>query len=92
MKLLIYKGFDIAFLEQLDGTPLVDGDIAAKINVLSFQKKTRKVLERELLDLEDFAIAVTGVKGVGVYIFFQPLCNIIHVGTSWLAGVSLEAR
>ena len=53
MKLLIYKGFDIAFLEQLDETPLVDGDIAAKINVLSSQKKTRKVLERELLDLED---------------------------------------
>jgi len=53
MKLIIYKGFDIAFLEQLDGTPLVDGSIAAKINVLSFQKKTRKNLERELLDLED---------------------------------------
>ena len=40
MKLIIYKGFDISFLEQLDGTPLVDGDITAKINVPSFQKKT----------------------------------------------------
>ena len=53
MKLIVYKGFNISFLEQLEGTPLVDGDIAAKINVLSFQKKTRKNLERELLDLED---------------------------------------
>ena len=53
MKLIVYKGFDISFLEQLDETPLVDGDIAAKVDVLSFQKKYRKALERELLDIED---------------------------------------
>lgn len=53
MKLIVYKGFDISFLEQLDGKPLVDGDIAAKLNVLFFQKKTRRALERELLDMED---------------------------------------
>lgn len=53
MKLKIYKGFDIDFLKHLDETPLVNDDIEAKINVLSFQKKNRKALERELLDLED---------------------------------------
>ncbi len=53
MKLIVYKGFDISFLEQLDGTPLVEGDIAAKVDVLSFQKNYRKALERELLDIED---------------------------------------
>lgn len=53
MKLKIYKGFDIAFLEELDIRPLVEGDTISKIDVLSFDKKTRKKLERELIDLED---------------------------------------
>ncbi len=53
MKLKIYKGFDIAFLEELDDRPLVEGDSTSKIDVLSFDKKTRKKLERELIDLED---------------------------------------
>ena len=53
MTLLVYKGFGIDFLEQLEERPLVDGDIASKIDVFSFSKKTRKTLERELLDLED---------------------------------------
>lgn len=52
MKLKIYKGFEIAFLKELDGMPLVEGDIAAKVDVLSFDKKTRKKLKRELIDLE----------------------------------------
>lgn len=54
MKLTVYKGFGIAFLEELDGAPLVEGDVASKVDVLSFDKKTRKKLERELIDLEDF--------------------------------------
>lgn len=53
MKLKIYKGFDMAFLGELDARPLVEGDIASKTAVLSFDKKTRKKLERELIDLED---------------------------------------
>ena len=53
MKLKIYKGFDVAFLEELDTRPLVEGDIVSKIDVLSFDKKTRKKLERELIDLEE---------------------------------------
>ena len=42
MTLLVYKGFGIDFLEQLEERPLVDGDIASKIDVFSFSKKTRK--------------------------------------------------
>lgn len=53
MTLYVYKGFERDYLAQLDGTPLVEGDISAKIDVLAFSKKTRKALERELLDLED---------------------------------------
>ena len=29
-----------------------------------------------------FAIASTGIKGVGIYVHLQPLCDLIHVGTS----------
>ena len=29
-----------------------------------------------------FAIAITRIKGMGVYVCFQPLCDLIHVGTS----------
>lgn len=53
MTLYIYKGFDKAFLEQLSCDPLVGGDISSKIDILSFSKKTRKTLEKELLDLEE---------------------------------------
>lgn len=53
MKLRIYKGFNVAFLENLGGRSLVDGKMIFKIDVLSFDKKTRKRLERELIDLED---------------------------------------
>ena len=53
MTLYIYKGFDKAFLEQLGFDPLVEGDISSKIDILSFSKKTRKTLEKELLDLEE---------------------------------------
>ncbi len=53
MTLYIYKGFDNAFLEKLEKKPLVDGDISSKTDVLSFSKKTRKLLERELLDLNE---------------------------------------
>ena len=31
---------------------------------------------------DGFAIIVTGIKGVGFYVSFQPLNNLIHVGTS----------
>lgn len=53
MKLKIYKGFETSFLEKLDETPLIEGNVASKVDVLSFDKKTRKKLERELLDLEN---------------------------------------
>lgn len=56
MKLKIYKGFDITFLGELDEKPLVEGSMTSKVDVLSFDKKTRKKLERELLDLEDMDV------------------------------------
>lgn len=39
MKLKIYKGFEISFLEELEETPLVEGNVASKVDVLSFDKK-----------------------------------------------------
>ena len=42
MKLKIYKGFETSFLEKLDETPLIEGNVASKVDVLSFDKKTRK--------------------------------------------------
>lgn len=53
MMLKIYKGFDVSFLKELDGTPLIEGNVASKVDVLSFDKRTRKKLQRELLDLEE---------------------------------------
>lgn len=51
--LKIYKGFDVSFLKELDGTPLIEENVASKVDVLSFDKGTRKKLQRELLDLEE---------------------------------------
>ena len=41
---------------------------------------------------DGFAIAVAGIKRVGIYVGFQPICDLIHDGASWLAGASQEAR
>ena len=41
---------------------------------------------------DSFAIAVTGIKGVSLYVDFQSFCDLIHDGTSWLAGALPEAR
>ena len=27
-------------------------------------------------------ITITEIKGMGIYVCFQPICNLIHVGTS----------
>lgn len=53
MMLKIYKGFDVSFLKELDETPLIEENVASKVDVLSFDKRTRKKLQRELLDLEE---------------------------------------
>ena len=53
MRLIVYKGFDRAFLAALKDRPLVDGPIEEKTNVLDFQKKTRKLLSIALLELEE---------------------------------------
>lgn len=53
MKLTVYKGFDHAFLENLQEQPLVDGDISQKTNVLTFDNAVRKRLAKALLSLEE---------------------------------------
>ncbi|MBQ4060352.1 MAG: DEAD/DEAH box helicase [Lachnospiraceae bacterium] len=55
MKLIIYKGFGIDFLEKVDGIQLVDNDIQSKLDVLHYDKKIRKKLDMALLSLEDDA-------------------------------------
>ena len=60
MKLSIYKGFNSSFLESIDDHMLVDTNISDKINVLSFDKKTRKNLEIAFLNMdEDDSVWVT---------------------------------
>ena len=41
---------------------------------------------------DSFTVAVTGIKGMSIYVGFQPNCDLIHGGTSWLAGASPKAR
>ena len=53
MELLVYKGFDEAFLSLLTDRPLVENDIYKKINVLQFDKSFRRQLQRALLSLEE---------------------------------------
>lgn len=53
MELKIYKGFDLAFLEQLDDSPLIENSLESKKNVLLFDKKTKKQLDIALLELDD---------------------------------------
>lgn len=53
MKLVVYKGFDEEFLSKVKEAPLVDGAIATKLDVLKYDKKTRKQLDIALLSLEE---------------------------------------
>lgn len=62
MRLDIYKGFNIEFLNKLTGRPLVDGDVTSKIDVLSFDRGTRKQLERGLIDLDESDVVWTSYQ------------------------------
>jgi ATP-dependent DNA helicase RecQ len=53
MKLMVYKGFDTAFLEALETASLIDGSIESRKNVLLFDSKVSKKLNLALLGLED---------------------------------------
>lgn len=55
MKLFVYKGFPTDFLAALTVLPLVDSKIASKKNVLLFDNKVRRALDRALL-IEPFLI------------------------------------
>lgn len=46
MKLFVYKGFPTDFLAALTVLPLVDSEIASKKNVLLFDNKVRRALDR----------------------------------------------
>ena len=53
MKLIVYKGFDNSFLEHIPENPLVAGPVETKKNVLNYDKKTKKTLDKALLLLEE---------------------------------------
>lgn len=53
MRLLVYKGFHVDFLKGISKDALLSSDITDKLNVLSFDKKYRKSLDRALLDLDE---------------------------------------
>ena len=53
MKLIIYKGFDAAFLSKVSETALVEDGIEQKLNVLLFDKKKRKQLDMALLSMDE---------------------------------------
>ena len=45
MKLTVYKGFNADFLQQLTDRPLVSSTIESKVDIFTFDKKTRKQLD-----------------------------------------------
>ena len=53
MKLIVYKGFDTAFLEALEVAPLIEGPIESRKNILLYDSKVSKKLDLALLGLED---------------------------------------
>lgn len=53
MKLFVYKGFSADFLSAITVLPLVDSEIASKKNVLLFDNKLRRTLDRALLSMDD---------------------------------------
>ena len=53
MKLVIYKGFNKQFLENLKEIPLLDIPIDNKKNVLGYNRKFHKQLDMALLSLEE---------------------------------------
>ena len=53
MKLTVYKGFDSQFLNSIEGKPLLENEVIAKKDVLSFDRKYRKQLEMALISLDD---------------------------------------
>ena len=53
MRLIVYKGFDKEFLSGLDISPLVEGDLSSKKEVLNFDKQTKKKLDIALISLDD---------------------------------------
>lgn len=53
MKLTVYKGFDSLFLKSIEGKPLLENEVIAKKDVLSFDRKYRKQLEMALISLDD---------------------------------------
>lgn len=54
-KIMVYKGFDVAFLETLTETPLIGNPVSEKKNVITFDKTYRKQLDIAILSLEDVA-------------------------------------
>lgn len=53
MKLIVYKGFDKDFLSKLDEKPLVDNTIISKLDVIKYDRNTRKQLDVSLLSMND---------------------------------------
>ena len=53
MKIIVYKGFNISFLETIEDKPIIDSSILKKKNVLEFDRAFRKQLEFALLSLEE---------------------------------------
>ncbi len=55
MKLFIYKGFDVPFLEAIQTPPLIDIPIERKKNVLEYDKAIRKQLDIALISMGENA-------------------------------------
>ena len=53
MEIIVYKGFDTLFLENLDIKPLLNNGIGEKSNVLKYDKKLVKALKAAFIGLED---------------------------------------
>lgn len=53
MKLVVYKGFDTNFLNNLATLPLLESDLSAKKDILRFNKVLKRKLASALLGMEE---------------------------------------
>ena len=58
MKLTVYKGFSIDFLNTLEYAPLVREPIQKKKNVLQYDKTLRKQLDIAILSMNESDLAI----------------------------------
>ena len=53
MNLIVYKGFSLNFLEGIEEKPLVETEVSDKVDIMSFDRRTRKRLNMALIEMDE---------------------------------------